>query len=96
MLELNPFFASTIQFQVQQVDKAPDESYKVENWEQGQGVYYSKESDCLYFVGKYSVDTLYSVSDKKYFKVIEDTYESPKVDEQLMLKIVAATHGHNL
>ncbi len=96
MLELNPFFESTIEFKVQQVDKAPEESWKVENWEQGQGVYYAKEADNLYFVGKYSVDTLYSVSDKKYFKVVEENYESPKVDEHLMLKIVAATHGHNL
>ncbi len=96
MLELNPFFESTIQFQVKQVDKAPEESWKVENWEQGQGAYYAKETDNFYFVGKYSVDTLYSVSDKKFFKVIEDTYESPKVEEHLMLRIVAATHGHTL
>ncbi len=96
MLELNPFFATTLQFEVQQVEKAPEDSFKPESWEQGRGAYYSKENDCLYFVGKYAVDTVYSVSDKNLFKVIENTYESPKIEEHLMLRIVAATHGHTL
>jgi len=96
MLELNPFFSTTLQFEVHQVEKAPENHYDVKSWEQGRGVYHCKTSDNLFFVGKYSVDNIYSVSDKGFFTVVENTYESPKVDEQLMLKIVAATHGHNL
>lgn len=96
MLELNPFFTTSLQFEVNQVEKAPKDSYKTESWEQGRGVYYAKENDCLYFVGKYSVDTVYSVSEKGYFKVIDETYDSPKVEEHLLLRIVAASHGHNL
>jgi len=94
MLELNPFFSTTLQLEVHQVEKAPENSYDVKSWEQGRGVYHCKASDNLFFVGKYSVDNIYSVSDKDFFKVIDNTYESPKVDEHLLLKIVAATHGH--
>jgi len=94
MLELNPFFSTTLQFEVNQIEKVPENAYNVETWEQGRGVYYCKENDNLYFVGKYSVDNIYSVSDKGFFTVVENTFETPKVDEHLMLKIVAATHGH--
>jgi hypothetical protein len=96
MLELNQFFSSTLQFEVIQVEKAPENSYDVKSWEQGRGVYHCKTSDNLFFVGKYSVDNIYSVSDKGFFKVIENEYESPKVEERLFLKAIAAASGHNL
>jgi len=96
MLELNPFYATTLQFAVHQVEKAPENSYDVKSWEQGRGIYHCKASDNLFFVGKYSVDNIYSVSDKDFFKVVEDEYISPKIEEHLMLRIVAATHGHTL
>jgi hypothetical protein len=96
MLELNQFFSSTLQFEVIQVEKAPENSYDVKSWEQGRGVYHCKTSDNLFFVGKYSVDNIYSVSDKDFFKVVENEYESPKVEERLFLKAIAAASGHNL
>jgi hypothetical protein len=96
MLELNPFFSTTLEFQVTQVEKAPENSYDVKSWEQGRGVYHCKTSDNLFFVGKYSVDNIYSVSDKGFFNVVENEYESPKVEERLFLKAIAAASGHNL
>jgi len=96
MLELNPFYATTLQFAVHQVEKAPENSYDVKSWEQGRGVYHCKTSDNLFFVGKYSVDNIYSVSDKGFFKIVENEYESPKVEERLFLKAIAAANGHNL
>ena len=96
MLELNPFFSTTLQFEVHQVEKAPENSYDVKSWEQGRGVYHCKTSDNLFFVGKYSVDNIYSVSDKGFFTVVDNEYESPKVDERLFLKAIAAANGHNL
>ena len=96
MLELNPFFSTTLQFEVTQVEKAPENSYDVKSWEQGRGVYHCKASDNLFFVGKYSVDNIYSVSDKGFFKIVENEYESPKVEERLFLKAIAAASGHNL
>jgi peptide methionine sulfoxide reductase MsrB len=96
MLELNQFFSSTLQFEVTQVEKAPENSYDVKSWEQGRGVYHCKTSDNLFFVGKYSVDNIYSVSDKGFFKIVENEYESPKVEERLFLKAIAAASGHNL
>jgi hypothetical protein len=96
MLELNPFFSTTLQFEVTQVERAPENSYDVKSWEQGRGVYHCKTSDNLFFVGKYSVDNIYSVTDKGFFKVIENEYESPKVEERLFLKAIAAASGHNL
>jgi len=96
MLELNQFFSTTLQFEVIQVEKAPENSYDVKSWEQGRGVYHCKTSDNLFFVGKYSVDNIYSVSDKDFFNVVENEYESPKVEERLFLKAIAAASGHNL
>jgi len=96
MLELNPFFATTLQFEVTQVEKAPENSYDVKSWEQGRGVYHCKTSDNLFFVGKYSVDNIYNVTDKDFFKIVENEYESPKVEERLFLKAIAAANGHNL
>jgi len=96
MLELNPFFSTTLQFEVTQVEKAPENSYDVKSWEQGRGVYHCKTSDNLFFVGKYSVDNIYNVTDKDFFKIVENEYESPKVEERLFLKAIAAANGHNL
>ena len=96
MLELNPFFSTTLQFEVTQVEKAPENSYDVKSWEQGRGVYHCKTSDNLFFVGKYSVDNIYNVTDKDFFKIVENEYESPKVEERLFLKAIAAASGHNL
>lgn len=94
MLELNQFYSTTLQFEVIQVEKAPENSYDVKSWEQGRGVYHCKTSDNLFFVGKYSVDNIYSVSDKDFFKIVENEYESPKVEERLFLKAIAAANGH--
>lgn len=96
MFEIHPFCTTNVQFQVTQIDKVPADNYDPKNWEKGRGAYYHKESDCFYFVGKYSVDTLYSASEKGFFETIDNTFDNPKVDEQLLLSIVAATHGHRL
>lgn len=96
MLKLNPFFSTTLEFQVTQVEKVPENHYDCKNWEQGPGVYYIEENNCFYFVGKYSVDVIYGADEKGFFKVVENTYESPKVDEDLFLKSIAAMNGHRL
>jgi len=97
MLELNDYcYSNTLKFEVINVDKAPENAYDNKNWEQGRGAYYVKESDTIYLVGKYSVDVIYSVGEKGFFTVVDDVYESPKVEESLFLKAIAAAHGHNL
>jgi hypothetical protein len=96
MFEIHPYFTTTVQFKVTQVDKVPADSYDPKNWENGRGVYFIKENNCFYFVGKYSVDVIYGADEKGFFETIDDRFEPPKVDETLMLRIVAATHGHTL
>jgi hypothetical protein len=95
-MKLNPFFSTTLQFEVNVVETVPEEYYSADKWEQGEGVYYHKEKDCMYFVNKYSVDTMWNPSQKNFFQIIDNTYDSPKVEERLLLQIVAASHGHNL
>jgi len=97
MTEISTYFGTKVQFVALQVEKRPEDYYTPANWEGGPGVYYIKECDTLYFVGKYSVDSIYNFSDKGYmFEVINDTYESPKVEEDLFLKALAAANGHRL
>jgi hypothetical protein len=97
MTEISSYFGTKVQFVALQIEKRPEEYYTASNWEDGPGAYYIKDVDTLYFVGKYTVDTVYNFSDKGYlFEVINDTYESPKVEESLFLKAIAAAHGHNL
>ena len=85
MLELNPFFSTTLQFEVTQVEKAPENSYDVKSWEQGRGVYHCKTSDNLFFVGKYSVDNIYNVTDKDFFKIVENEFIKNSYDKQTLM-----------
>jgi hypothetical protein len=96
MLKLNEFWKSKIQFEVSLVEKTPKDYYTPENWEQGEGVYYSKETDYIYFVDKHSVNSIYAPFSKGLFTLIEDEYQSPKVEEDLFLKSLAALNGHRL
>jgi len=96
MLKLNEFWATKVQFEINVVEEAPSDYYTPDKWEQGEGVYYAKKTDYLYFVSKHSVDSIYSPISKGFFTVIEDEYQSPKVEEELFLKSLAALNGHRL
>lgn len=96
MLEISQFYGTTVQFTATAVDKLPDDYFDAKNWKDGPGVYYHKENNNMYFVSKYSVDVVYSVTDKNLFTSIDDVYESPKVEEELFLKSLAALNGHRL
>jgi hypothetical protein len=96
MKNLNEFFPTKVQFEVKIVTEVPAEYYDAKNWEQGIGVYYHEEKDCMYFVNKYSVDTIWNPSQKGLFEVIEDTFHSPKVEEDLLLRAIAAMNGHRI
>jgi len=96
MFDFSLIFPTTVQFKATKIEKIPENYYDAKSWEQGAGIYYHEENNCMYFVSKYSVDTIYSPSEKGLFTIIDDHYESPKIEEHLMLRIVAATHGHTL
>jgi len=95
MSEFSLIFPTTVQFKVTEVETVPENYYDAKSWNRT-GVYYNENNNCMYFVGKYSVNTIYNPMEQRLFNIIEDTYESPKVEEQLLLRIVAASHGHNL
>jgi hypothetical protein len=97
MSEFSLIYPTTVQFQVTQVDEIPENYYDAKSWKQGHGVYFHEGNNCMYFVGPYSVNTMYSPMDQKMFSIIEDTcYDNPKVDESLFLKALAASNGHRL
>jgi len=96
MKNLSEFFSTKVQFEVTLTTEVPAEYYDAKNWKEGEGVYYSEEKDCMYFVNKYSVDTIWNPSQKGLFTVIEDTFDSPKVEKDLLLEAIAAMNGHRL
>jgi len=95
MLEISPFYGTTVQFTAKAVDKLPEDYFDAKNWKDGPGVYYHKENNNMYFVSKYSVDVVYSVTDKNLFTSVDDTYEET-VNQDLFLKSLAALNGHRL
>lgn len=96
MLEISQFYGTTVQFTAIAIAEVPKDHYDSKNWTQGPGVYYLKSADNLYFISKYSVDIVYNVTDKNLFTSVNETYESPKVEEDLFLKSLAALNGHRL
>jgi hypothetical protein len=74
------------------LDKHPEDHYKANSWPES-GVY--EISGMLYFVDKAygSVNSVYG----NYQSLMTKTAETgPQVDKQLLLEIVAATHGNTL
>jgi hypothetical protein len=96
MLEISNFYGTKVQFTATTIDEVPKDHYDSKNWTEGPGVYYLKSADNLYFISKYSVDTIYNVTDKNLFTSIDNNFEEPKVNEELFLKALAASNGHRL
>lgn len=94
-MDLYEYMQNKIQFNVEVVESIPENYYDAKSWD-SKGVYYNEKNNCLYFVSQYSVDTIYNPSEKGLFKIIERLADTPKVEESLLLKVVAAAHGHHL
>lgn len=83
-------------FEIINLPTAPDESYSTKSYDKS-GVYKFNDSPTLYFVDKEynTVNTVYGYY-HLYMENISDEPETNTVDESLVLKLIAATHGKTL
>jgi hypothetical protein len=97
MSDFSLIYPTTLQFKVTRIETVPENYYDAKSWEHGVGVYFHDDNNCLYFVGKYGVNTIYNPMEQRLFDIIDDPhYSPPKVEEDLLLRAIAAMNGHRI